>query len=324
VRRGGRSQQFPALPDYQANASFGLPFTAAGITYYSTLISPAYRDVSFAIIDETGPLAIIQCDIDNGGPIGRFGMPIEIWQRGEPAPAQDRQFVREMMGELQRLALDLKSPILIRTSSGLDPGGFLAARLADMGGEPIASVRAVLDLSRSDEELLKAMHKGHRQDIRWGADHLTMRLVDKANPDEALFDAYRLLHADVSGRVTRPMESWQAMFGLIAGGEGDLLLAYLDRELVGGTLVLDGGDRAYYASGANRRERFDKGISHYPLFLACIRARSRGRRLFDVGETRGGSIDRNDLKQIAIGRFKSGFTDSADTSFIWTVPAKTP
>jgi len=322
VRRGARDHSFPPPPAYDGKATFGLPFSWGGISYYSTLASPDYRDVSFAVADPSGPVAIIQADIDGGRQIARFGSPIEIWFSDRISPASQRKIIREVSGELRRLAMESGCSILIRTSSKLDPGGLLAARLADMRASAVPCIRAVLDLSFSDDALLKAMHKGHRQDIRWGGEHLTISTVDRANPNEELFHAYRELHAQVSGRVTRPIESWNAMFALIAQGGGDLLLAYLDGELVGGTLILDDSSTAYYASGANRRDRFDKGISHYPLFLACARARARGRSSFDVGETLGGTIDANDPKQVAIGRFKGGFKDSADVSIVWTVPAK--
>jgi hypothetical protein len=150
------------------------------------------------------------------------------------------------------------------------------------------------------------MRKGHRQQIRWGQDHLEISVVDAHDPDRARFETYRQLHSDVAGRVTRGPASWDTMFELIAAGDGDLILCSLDGVLMGGTLMLDGGGAACYASGAYRRENFDKPLSHYPLFHAAQRAASAGARCSTSARSR--RVDgHGQPKERAIGHFKSGF-----------------
>lgn len=321
VRRAS-GMEFPDFPDHFSQASFGLPFVQTGVKYYESMQPGGVADLSFAIVDDAGPLAIAGCDAGVPGKLTRFGSPLEIWWRDGLDPMARRRLTRDLIGELTRAigAAGMESAWL-RTNDRLDPDGALAGRLADMGAEWALALRAVMDLSWSDDALLDDMRKGHRQQVRWGRDHLAMETVDAQAPDRLRFDRYRALHAEVAGRVTRGDASWDAMFELIAAGEGDLLLASLNGELVGGTLILDGGGTAYYASGAYKREHFDKPLSHYPVYLAAQRARERGQRRFDVGESVGGGIDMSDEKQRSIGRFKSGFAGGADASILWSVPA---
>lgn len=318
VRRRSDPESFPELTDGFSAASYPLPVSPAGRIYYSSFLSDADHGHDFALVDDAGALAIIICNDGSAGQLACYDAAIEVWQRPGLPPTVGRRIVREVLGELAQVAPP--SGFLVRTSERLDPAGILAARLADLKGRPTAAVRAQLDLTATDDVLLSDMRKGHRQQIRWGTQHLKLRFVDRTHPDKGLFDDYQGLHGAVAGRITRPGASWDRMFELIASGRGDLVLAYLEDELVGGALVLDSWNMAHYASGANRRDHFDKPISHYPLFVAAQRARARGRIRFDMGETIGGSIDPADKKQCAIGRFKAGFTGTANVSTVWAVP----
>lgn len=323
IVRTGKSSEFPSVVDQFDAASFGLPFTSPGLAYYSTLTGPGFVDASFALVDARGPVALVACDTMIPDRIGRFGNPIEIWERADVSFELRRRIARDILGELGRLALEQqRTAIWIKTSATLDPFGIYAARLADVGADAEPALRAFLDLEQSDDALLEDMRKGHRQQVRWGEANFKILAVDAANPDRALFDRFRELHAVVAGRVTRPIASWDMMFALIAAGDGDLVLSLVDGTLLGGTLVMDAAGTAYYSSGAYLRENFDKPLTHYPLFLAAKRARLRGRRRFDLGETMGGTINMADPKERSIGRFKSGFSGQADASFIWTMAGK--
>jgi len=320
VRRRSATDAFPELTDGFKAAAYALPLSPAGRVYYSSFLSDADHGHDFALVDDAGALAIVICNDGSAGPLACYDSAIEIWQRPQLSPLTERRIVREVLGELARIAP--AAGFLVRTSERVDRHGIWAARLADLNGRPSVAVRAQLDLDAGDDVLLADMRKGHRQQIRWGAEHLELRFVDHAQPDRSLFEDYQHLHGAVAGRITRPPESWDRMYELIADGRGDLILTYLDDELVGGALILDSWSVAHYASGANRREYFDKPISHYPLFVAAQRARARGRIGFDMGETIGGSIDPTDPKQCAIGRFKAGFSGTARVSTIWAVPGK--
>lgn len=300
--------------------SFALPFSQTGRRYYSATSETSVEDFSFAFVDEGRPCAVVECDSSDNGVLTRFGSPIEPLIRPELEPSLLRRLVRDVLGELRTRAREAARPeVRLRTNSSTDPDGVLASRLLEMKAEPALSFRTIIDTALDPDAMLGGMRQGHRQQVRWGRENLHFANVDSGNADRQLFDRYRELHAAVAGRVTRPDASWQAMFDLIVGGEGDLILSELNGELVGGSLILDAGEWAFYASGAYRRDRMAHPLAHYPIFFAAQRAASRGRRWFDVGESSGEG--RMSEKERSIAAFKSGFSSRARSSIIWTLPA---
>lgn len=296
----------PDPPD-RARRLFGLPFSAGGEAYYAAVFGDGRTDHSFRLLDGETVVASVACD-DAGGFIGRFGSPLEpIILPGQP------RAVADMLGELRRIAGD--RPIRIALRDGADADGQMSSALLKAGAVPIVQIRAEADLSLDDEALLAACRKGARQGVRWGREHLTLRFVDAANPDAAAFDAFRLLHAEVAGRVTRPLESWTATLDLIRQGRADLVLCDLDGVLMGGTLVMDAGDTAHYATGVYRRDHFDKPLAHAPLVCAMSRARARGLCWFDLGDLTATATD----KDAAIAGFKGGFSATARVGVVWTL-----
>ena len=201
-----------------------------------------------------------------------------------------------------------------------DADGLIAGHLLSTAATHSLEFRAVIDLTRSADELFGDMRKGHRQQIRWGQANMQVQVVDSTTGDRCSFDAYRALHAAAAGRITRGAGSWAAMFDAIVSGSGDLVLGSIDGQLVSGTLILDAGDTAYYSSGAYDRSRFDKPLAHWPLFNAILRAKNRGLRWFDVGEI-GGS---GSAKEQSIAYFKGGFSSTREMSVIWTLPVSNP
>ena len=317
IRRQRAGDAFPTIPGRFAGASFALPFSAAGTAYYGAALAPDYQDHSFALTDAAGAvLVVVRCGAEAAERLTTFAAPIEVHARDATA-AKHPVVVRQVLAEITRLAAT--NGALLRTSATLDPAGRYANRLQELGTSEQLSLRVTLDLAQSDDEILADMRQGHRQQVRWGMNAFITDAVDRANPDRAKFELYRALHAEIAGRVTRPPASWDAMFDLISQGSGDLVLSWIDGQLLGGTLVLDSEADAHYSSGAYRRDAFDKPLTHYPLFLAAQRARLRGRARFDVGETVGGTISPGSAKENAIGTFKRGFSSAADVSTVWRI-----
>ena len=294
-----------------------------GIAYYRAVHGADLSEHSFALEHEATIVAIVACD--SAGPfVGRFGLPLEPWFKPGLAYPNIRQAVTDTAAELRRLAKALDRPaVQVRVLPEDDAGGMLLGHLVQNGGTVHLELRAEADLTLPASVLFDDLRTAHRQNVRWGDKNLTLSFVDATEPDHGRFEAYRLFHADVAGRVTRGPESWQAMYDMIARGRGDLVLGHLDGELVSGTLVLDGLDTAVYASGVYRRERFDKSLGHAPMFSAMTRAKERGRQYFDVGAVALAS--HASAKEQAIGHFKRGFTSRTRTSVLvdWPVDPAT-
>lgn len=299
---------------------FRLPLSDRGRAYYSAIHLEDGSDSSFGFERDGQIVAMIECDMI-GGQLGRFGLPLEM--RVDPGldyPAR-RKVAVEAVSEFKRLVKEKAIPAAtIRISDQLDPDGLLLGILIAEGASCRLEMRAEIDLTLDEQALFDDLRKGHRQQVRWGDQHLTFSTVDAVNPDRAAFESYRRFHADVSGRVTRNAESWDAMFAAITAGQGDLIFGFLDGMLVSGTLVMDGGGTAYYASGVYHREYFDKPLGHASLFRAVLRSKARGLQFFDVGEL---PVRRDDLpeKELKIGFFKRGFTNRTVSSHILALPA---
>jgi lipid II:glycine glycyltransferase (peptidoglycan interpeptide bridge formation enzyme) len=315
VRHGaGASQKF--LEPGNA-AGFGLPFSDTGGRYYGAVFGAALENTSFSFVDSDGCVATVSCDLSAGETLTRFGSAIEMVVRPGLSLETMRTLSSAILSELRALgASHGVSTALIRTTGAGDPGGFLAAALLRAGANYCAAFRAVADLNETDDSLFADLRSHHRRQVKKGKALLTLRVIDAANPDKTAFDRFRDLHAEVAGRVTRPLESWEEAFRLINEGEAALVFAEIEGQLVGGTLALDAGETSYYASGAYRRDMFDKPLSHFPLYHSFALARARGRRWFDVGDLKGEGIPLSE-KEANIADFKAGFTSTVRSSIIW-------
>lgn len=312
-RRQAETVVDAALERRHSRPFFKLPFAPTGRAYYHATNGVVSDDLTFVIEHGGNILCAVECD-NASGVLGRFGLPIEACLDSALPYDLRRQAVIEICAELRRLAAEYAlKETRVRSAAATDPGGIFLGYLLRHGAQAELELRAVIDLRLSEQALVSDLRKGHRQQVRWGNANLTWSFVDCSSFDSEKLQSYRAFHAEIAGRVTRGPESWAAMHQAIATGHGDLVLGHYDGKLVSGTLALDGGDTAYYASGVYRRELFDKPLGHAAVFSAIIRAKARGCRFFDVGELPGPAASE---KERAIGYFKEGFTMRTDASII--------
>ena len=314
IRRTKFSEQIETT-DAAWGIFFKLALDPVGRAYYRATNVDNLSDVSFALEHDDRIIALVECDTI-GGAIGRFGFPIEARVDPTISYVLRRKATVEIVSELKRVSKEFDLPIRVRQTPALDPDGLLLSHLVANGAVLASELRTEMDLSQDETTLFNDLRKGHRQQVRWGEKNLSFSTVDRDNPDRSAFESYRSFHAEVAGRVTRGPQSWDAMFNAIASGRGDLVLGKLDGVLVSASVILDGGDTAYYASGVYHREHFDMPLAHAPLFRAALRAKARGRMRFDVGEVPlNGVTD----KEMGIGFFKRGFSNRMVECLILTL-----
>jgi hypothetical protein len=280
---------------------FELPVSALGRRYYRAVVGSEPKELSFAFFYDDQLAALVECDASHDF-LGRFGSPIELRAAPNLPPEIRRLLARGVIGTLVQLAREQGLMTIKLRTTRRDDDGLLAARLLVEGASPVPSLRAIVDLSYDDSVLLGDMRKGHRQQVRWGERNLELRFVSAEEGDHCTFELFRHLHAEVAGRVTRDVSSWNVAYEALKAGQGDLILSYFEGALVGGTLVLAPSDVAYYSTGAYRRELFRYPLSHYPVFRAFSRARD--------GVT-------SSQKERHIAHFKRGFTGRTETSLVW-------
>jgi FemAB family protein len=142
----------------------------------------------------------------------------------------------------------------------------------------------------------------------------------RAPGNSDIWDEFRLLHAEVAGQVTRPLETWQMLHDNLSNNESFLVyLRDVDDRMVGGGYFRCSADEGVYAVGAYDRNLFDKPLGHVVQFQAIKEMQLRGCRWYHIG-TRGFPSDEPapSQKEIDISYFKQGFSSHVFPSFLLT------
>ena len=317
IRRSKFPEAFGSeLDKHVSEGLYPLHFCECGRDYYTAVADSEFLDASFLVEDAGRPVAVVECDI-TGRKLGRFRSPLEIRFRRDADYLVRKTAMRQAIAEFALLqtqhAIDA---IEIATTPDTDPDGLAATSFLGAGVAASIVSFTEIDLSMSEKSIVDDYRSGHRQQMKWGEKNLALSFVDAANPDERLFERYRKFHAHVAGRQTRGDASWRAMFNFIKSGQGDLVIGFIGEDLVSASMVLDANGRAVYASGVYDRTRFDLPLGHYPLTAAIFRARRRGMKTFEVGQT---FMSAENTKNAAIGFFKRGFSARLQLRHIWTI-----
>lgn len=151
------------------------------------------------------------------------------------------------------------------------------------------------------------MRKSFRSLINAGRRDLRIEFVGKGDPDRDRFEIYRSLHREVSGRVTRPAQSWEVMYELLKAGRAQLVLAHLEERPVAATYFMRFGRLAVYASGAYARDLGKFPVSHWPLYALMLEAKRTGIERLILGPVFLESNPVSSPKEKSIAAFKLGF-----------------
>lgn len=294
---------FPGWDDHPLSGAFARRL-------YRQARETGHEDRAFAVFAEGRPVLLAPATIE-AGTVSMFGLALPLVTAAGLGPAMRR---KAFAAALDHLALLGRKALLKGGEAGeLGPADLAAI---DRQARPQASVWAVADLDGGEDALRRDVRDSFRSLINWGRRSLVQTHINAALPDRSAFDSFPAFHAHVAGRVVRPPAYWQVMWEEIAAGRAELTLAHLDGQLVAATFCVDAGESCYYASGVYDRERFDKPISHWPVFSAMLRAKERGLRHFDLGEipAKGGGVSD---KEAAIGYFKKGFSSRYRVRLAW-------
>lgn len=164
-----------------------------------------------------------------------------------------------------------------------------------------------VNLSMTVDDIHKRLRKSYRSLLHEGEHLWDIEIHDKLTPE--LFDEYRLLHKSVSGRVTRPLETWELQRRAVNEGEGFLVtLRDGNERLIGGGLFSLSPDEGLYAVGAYDRSLFDQPVSHIVQWTAIKHLKELGRQWHYVGQRfYSGDCRKPTDKELSIAYFKEGF-----------------
>jgi len=288
-----------------------------GRSYYPAVFGATRTDESFSVTENDAPLLIAICSTGEGM-LDYYGMPIRLFLRSGIAERDAQRATAAAFAHMDALAAerDVRS-ITVYDDASLGTMSAIGKQCLNRRATASLHLSGRCALTDGEVGMKQGLRKSFQSLINWGKRNLTIQSVDCRNPDRELFARYRDFHAVVAGRVTRPDDSWNAMFDWITAGHGELVLGFLSGgELVAGTLVIDGTALAYYASGVYDRNRFDLPLGHWLLWLAMQHAMQRGLRVFELGDLPlPGTVSE---KEFSIGYFKRGFATSIETSITWS------
>jgi len=163
----------------------------------------------------------------------------------------------------------------------------------------------LLDLRRSEGELLAAMKPKTRYNVRLAA----RRGVDVALGTQEDLPLFYQMYAETSARggfVIRPYAYYQDAWGsFMEAGRAQLFLARYRGEVLAGLILFTFGDRAWYMYGASRDLHRNLMPNHLLQWEAIRWAKARGCTIYDMW----GAPDVLDERDPMWGvyRFKAGF-----------------
>ncbi len=283
---------------------------------FTGLADPAYRPCHIAIIEDQVPIAVIAATLRECK-INHYGFPARIAFRKHLSTREFKEALGLIIEGLQIAA---------------GPGGAKASILGGTWGAPLSRIdkemvtrmaspfmrtHAISELSASPTQIQKNIRKSYRSLINWGKQNLNMEYVSADSPSFNLFKNLPDFHRQIAGKHYYSAVFWETLWISITQGAAELSLAYLEQDqLVGCVYVADAGKTSYYSMGIFNRALFDKPLSHFPVYDAILRAKSRGIEIFDLGEVPV-KVDGLNDKAVQIGFFKRGFASSFNRFTLW-------
>lgn len=239
--------------------------------------------------------------------VPRLPLSILYVPRGPALDWTDTALARRVLEELERLARRRRA-LLVK----IDPDVYYPEHAPEFSPRPACAHELVrllesrgwqlsdeqiqfrntllLDLTRSEDELLATMKQKTRYNVRLaGRRGVTIRRIVPADGLEGLpqdLDLFYQLYAQTAQRdgfIIRPSGYYRDAWGIfLQGGKAHLLLAEFEGETVAGLMVFTFGSVAWYMYGAsaNRHRR------HMPSYLlqweAIRQAKAAGCTLYDL------------------------------------------
>ncbi len=164
------------------------------------------------------------------------------------------------------------------------------------------------DLSMPIDKIRLFIRKSFRPLVSSGLKKWTVSVMDQYC--ETTWDDFRSLHRRVSGRVTRPRESWQIQHNAIKAGDAFLVyVSDLEGKMVGGGYFDMSGNEGFYSVGTYDKSLTNAPLGHMVQYQAILSLKEKDRSLYYIG-SRFYNEDLPDIseKQINISSFKAGFS----------------
>lgn len=148
--------------------------------------------------------------------------------------------------------------------------------------ENMPTAGIVYDTTKSDDELLKDMNESCRKRIKKSlAQGLEYRMIEKNEYE--IFFAKRQKTAGIKWFNTISKTQYNRLLKYIEQGKWMLIGAFLDNEMIAGTICLFSDTLIYCPYGFFDRKYSNIGVQHFLKFKLFSRARDNGFRSVDTG-----------------------------------------
>lgn len=284
-----------------------------GRAYYPAVHGESHHVFSFAVFWQNNPLFVVLCAaLDDV--LGLHGLPMRIFARPDIEADLYSSAIKFAFTHIDRLVQSRgirEVWIRERSAAMLSPIGE-----ACLGRQavPVVALIGLVDLEGGPVVWKRALRKSFQQFINWGRKSFEISYLNAGNFSPETFDVYRLFHAEVAGRVTRPRASWDEMYRAVSDGRGELILAHLNGKLAAGSLFIDGTQVTLYMNGVYDRD-LDKPLAHFMIWTGIERAQGRGMKALQLGDIHiRGAVDD---KRFQVGYFKRGFATHMEAYLDW-------
>lgn len=215
-----------------------------------------------------------------------------------PLPTQ------KMIGELTAIG-KLKRAVFIQ----LEPNAIKGTVLLPKSHHPLfTKYTFILDLTKSEDELLRAMHPKTRYNIKIALKHNV--IVKEDNSPSAFKEYLRLTEETTSrqGFFAHDRKYHETMWKIMhAAGIAHLFTASFNGEVLSAWILFVWNDTVYYPYGSSSRNHREVMAPTLLLWEIVKWAKAKGLKKFDLWGAMGPSPDSND-PWYGFHRFKEGFS----------------
>lgn len=281
----------------------GPRYLEMNIKYLLMFLEDLYIDGSFVYVENDKPAACVFL------PIEKRDGEVSVSFRGEyvDAPLANKKVEKKVFSLIDTLAREnhvSKIKFAIDTLSGDDHNYLMKYGYLD------ASILTyIIDLKLDLLEACRADHRHHIKKILKDKNFQTF-IVDQDNLAKKLHGEYVALHHKCSGRITRPLATFDMQFEKIKAGKAFLVgLAYQGKNIAFVYFEYHNG-KAIYASAADDPDYCKLPLYHTLVFKGMEYLKERETYAVDTGQPSCPSAQLDyfmDSKQANIALFKRGF-----------------
>ena len=253
---------------------------------------------SFIITKNDNPVLIFFCFISGSEKNQFYDLPSTFLYAENNIDENIEKILRDKISNLSESKFLYSEEI---NKNNLDVVSQILLKNKNFSNNCYLSFDQIMKLELSEEQILKKIRSSYRREIKQCTS--IIKFYDKKNIEKIIFNKFKNLHHEVSGKKTRSDDSWQLQYETIISGEAFLALIQKDNDY-GFIFCNFNKNVCNYFSSVNSNQ---KNLSMHKGFLETIKLAKK----LDIKNFIFGNKIPNielDSKNENISHFKDGFT----------------